>query len=396
MVQTVGQTRIQNPSYIVNRSGVYYYSRRVPLDLRGQFGKKRIMVSLKTKSRDRALASAMVLSEKIESFWNGLRLEAILSTQLPKKVTKGHSPSVNFLDALDIYLRLKGVGKGDNFIRTARRNITELVCYLGNRDISEVSSADAGGFRDHLFDKGLSSSSVKRCFASVRAITRLAITEQGLGIANPFAEIFIPADADKKKRPPIPNDVIQEIQAQCVHINDENRWLIALISDTGLRLSEALGLATADFYLDGPSPYVTVKEHPWRSLKTSSSVRDVPLVGAFLWAAQRIVATGNPFAFPRYTSGNACISNSASAALNKWLKPRVPDGCVIHSFRHSLRDRLRAVECPSEMADAIGGWASTGIGKSYGQGFNLVTKHKWLKAMVESGTSIKIEVMNRL
>jgi integrase len=256
MVQTVGQTRIQNPSYIVNRSGVYYYSRRVPLDLRGQFGKKRIMVSLKTKSRDRALASAMVLSEKIESFWNGLRLEAILSTQLPKKVTKGHSPSVNFLDALDIYLRLKGVGKGDNFIRTARRNITELVCYLGNRDISEVSSADAGGFRDHLFDKGLSSSSVKRCFASVRAITRLAITEQGLGIANPFAEIFIPADADKKKRPPIPNDVIQEIQAQCVRINDENRWLIALISDTGLRLSEALGLATADFYLDGPLPYV--------------------------------------------------------------------------------------------------------------------------------------------
>jgi len=31
MVQTVGQTRIQNPSYIVNRSGVYYYSRRLLL-----------------------------------------------------------------------------------------------------------------------------------------------------------------------------------------------------------------------------------------------------------------------------------------------------------------------------------------------------------------------------
>ena len=65
MVQIVGQTRIQNPPYIVNRSGVYYYSQRVPLDLRGQFGKKRIIVSLKTKSRDRALASAMVLSDKI-------------------------------------------------------------------------------------------------------------------------------------------------------------------------------------------------------------------------------------------------------------------------------------------------------------------------------------------
>ena len=32
-------------------------------------------------------------------------------------------------------------------------------------------------------------------------------------------------------------------------------------------------------------------------------------------------------------------ANSASAALNKWLKPYVPENCVIHSFRHSFRDR---------------------------------------------------------
>ena len=32
------------------------------------------------------------------------------------------------------------------------------------------------------------------------------------------------------------------------------------------------------------------------------------------------------------------------------------DGCVIHSLRHSLRDRLRAIECPADIIDAIGGW----------------------------------------
>ena len=61
------------------------------------------------------------------------------------------------------------------------------------------------------------------------------------------------------------------------------------------------------------------------------------------------------FAFPKYCSEAKCNANSASAALNKWLKPRVPDGCVIHSFRHSLRDRLRAIECPADIIDAIGG-----------------------------------------
>ena len=54
-------------------------------------------------------------------------------------------------------------------------------------------------------------------------------------------------------------------------------------------------------------------------------------------------------------------ANSVSVALNKWLKPRVPDGCVIHSFRHSLRDRLRAIECPADIINAIGGWVTEGV-----------------------------------
>ena len=61
-----------------------------------------------------------------------------------------------------------------------------------------------------------------------------------------------------------------------------------------------------------------------------------------------------------------CSANSASAALNKWLKSRAPSGCVVHSFRHSIRDRLSAVECPPDIADAIGGWSNPGVGKKYG------------------------------
>ena len=96
-----------------------------------------------------------------------------------------------------------------------------------------------------------------------------------------------------------------------------------------------------------------VQKHPWRSLKTLGSERDIPLVGASLWAAQRIVDQGDQFAFPSYTNANKCAANSASGALNKWLKSRVPEACVIHSFRHSLRDRLRAVECPPDIADEL-------------------------------------------
>ena len=72
-------------------------------------------------------------------------------------------------------------------------------------------------------------------------------------------------------------------------------------------------------------------------------------------------ASGSRFLFARYNRGASSNANSASAAINKWLKPRVPEGCVIHSFRHSIRDRLRAVECPSAIVYAIGGWTITGV-----------------------------------
>ena len=38
-------------------------------------------------------------------------------------------------------------------------------------------------------------------------------------------------------------------------VNDPNRWLIALLSDTGMRLSEALGLKIDDIKLNEEIPY---------------------------------------------------------------------------------------------------------------------------------------------
>ena len=43
-----------------------------------------------------------------------------------------------------------------------------------------------------------------------------------------------------------------------------------------------------------------------------------------------------------------------------------------------MRDRLRAVECPKEIIDPIGGWSSTDVGESYGDGFSLSILGKWI------------------
>ena len=161
---------------------------------------------------------------------------------------------------------------------------------------------------------------------------------------------------------------------------------MALIADTGMRLAEGAGLLRSDFIEQDGIFCVNIRSHPWRSLKTSSSARIIPLVGSAKWAAERILAQpdGSKFAFPNYNDGQRTNANSASAALNKWLKSKIGRGYTIHSFRHSMRDRLRAVECPSDVIDQIGGWLTHGVGASYGLGHNHRTLTRWLVDIVKA------------
>ena len=122
------------------------------------------------------------------------------------------------------------------------------------------------------------------------------------------------------------------------------RWLLALISDTGMRLAEAAGLALNDIVLDSEIPYINLKPNESRRLKTKQSSRKIPLIGLSLWAAQQVKSEfSGTYAFPRYTKGGRCNANSASAALNKWVKQITTQPVSLHSFRHALTDRLRAV-----------------------------------------------------
>ena len=168
----------------------------------------------------------------------------------------------------------------------------------------------------------------------------LSIKEYGLSCDNAFAQTFIPDRTDVTRRLPIPTAHLRLVQKACRNTrntDDDLRWLIALISDSEMRLAEAAGLLKADIRLDHEIPHVSLKPHAWRQLKTANSEPVITLVSTSLWAARRTLEyTDTEFAFPRFTNATRCNSNSASATLNKWMKPLVPHGCVIHSFRHSL------------------------------------------------------------
>jgi len=60
----------------------------------------------------------------------------------------------------------------------------------------------------------------------------------------------------------------------------------------------------------------------------------------------------------------------------------VPKGCVINSFKHTQRERRRALQCPSDMIDQIGGWTTAGVGQRYGKGYGLGLLQKIMLGLI--------------
>ena len=76
-----------------------------------------------------------------------------------------------------------------------------------------------------------------------------------MDIRNPFVVVYHDRSACVLVRKPIPLDAIRVVQSQCLAIDDDMRWLIDLISDTGMRLAEGAGLLKQDIVGLETKPY---------------------------------------------------------------------------------------------------------------------------------------------
>ena len=216
----------KNVPYIRCRDGIYYFVRRVPDDVKSYYSSDRISMSLRTKSNGVAIRATKSICQRLDDYWLGLRLQKmdIPAIHLVSSNEDLDDSSPLISDSLDLYLRLKGEGKDKTFIRTATRNVEYIIKVLGNKSIRSYSSIDASKFRDWLIEQGMSLSTVKRVFSSVKAIINLTIQEHGLDINNPFSKTYMPEIEDKQYRQSIPTETIKHIQSLCREYDDDLRW----------------------------------------------------------------------------------------------------------------------------------------------------------------------------
>jgi len=143
-----------------------------------------------------------------------------------------------------------------------------------------------------------------------------------------------------------------------------------ILSETGARPSEIVGLLPEDIKLDAEIPHISITDRRERPLKTTHSQRDIPLIGFALEAFKAM-----PEGFPKYRDK----SDQLSAAVNKFLRENKLFPTKQHSMyslRHSFQDRVLNVNAPDRVQAELMGHKFHR--PKYGDGATLKLKLEWL------------------
>lgn len=255
--------------------------------------------------------------------------------------------------------------------------VTNFLMVLGaDKPVTAVTRSDANAFRrwwgDRIADEGLKASSANIQIGHVSVMLEKVALAHDLDLAPVFAKMRFADDSEQGV--PFPTAFLRDrmlAPGALDGLNDEARRVMFVMMETGMRPSEICGLEAKSIKLDAEIPHVELTPNEHRRLKTKKARRLMPLVGVALKAMQ-----AQPKGFPKY-AGKA---PSMSAIINQYLRANklMPsEDHTLYSLRHSFKDRLRAVEAPGELVDMLMGHSNGG--PSYGAGYMLEQKAKWLQ-----------------
>ena len=361
--------------YTICRSGTYYYNRRVPKHAVKAYGL--FIRQALSRCPIEAEAYAKRLSDVLEGSWSRTT-EIVQPVDIPSVLVSFKPRSFVLSEIAKEYLTLRDIDQKPPTVA-----LSGFISLAGDREVSEYTREDAKLFVRHLEMRENKTATIRRRINSLSAILNYAYAELDLDKRNPFSRLIIKAEGeDSHKRGTFTTEQLKQGYDKALASGSQVKLLMPLLGETGCRLAEIVGLRLEDIDLE--NDLIHIRPNSARRLKTRNSQRTLPLVGYAKLAMEEVLKQADSqYLFPRYIRDGKCYATHASNALNKWLKNDF-GGRTAHCLRHTFRDRLRAVECPMDMIDQIGGWKSvSSIGAGYGKGYSL-------KALGQSLNLIKL------
>jgi integrase len=383
---------IQKLKYLSReKTGLLFYSRQIPAPLRIHYeGRILRRQSLKTHDPSAAAIEALRLAAIDNQIWEALRAgapdietakasmaSAIDLTTLKRVLAIAVKPRKKLSDALTIYLR-KHRGRGQTFTQMAERAFAKAEDILGNPALADIKRTDGRRVMDSMIAEGLKTASIRRYLATISAAVSVAILEFELDQRNPFASLTIPNYLeDARVIPSFSEDELRQIADAGLAQKIEPGLIATMQIETGCRVAEIALLRIEDVHLDGPIPYVEIKEHRehGRRLKTGkSSERVLPLLGCSLEATRIALGleAGGGRLFPRIAKSNP------ASTVNRWLVRTLGEGKASHQTRHAMETRLVLARTDQRLIDQILGHKTGGMGSVYFSGYSLADIFKAL------------------
>ena len=256
---------------------------------------------------------------------------------------------------IDQFLRsLRERNASPHTIKAYTGDLNNFSAYAGSRNWHGIDHVTIRGFLSHLYEKGLSKTSVARSLAALRSLYRW-LAQEGVVEQNPAALVSTPKLP--KKLPRVPtieemNNLLDAKMPEQAAFPERDRLMFELLYGCGIRNSELVGIHLDDIRLSAEAILIRGKGKKERYVPFGDSVKTA--LCAYLPARQRLLAERkkNTNALLINRRGGRLTTRSVGRiikkiAMAKGLPPDVHPHTLRHAFgTHMLEEGadLRAIQ----------------------------------------------------
>jgi integrase/recombinase XerC len=265
--------------------------------------------------------------------------------------------------AIDDFLRhLQEQNSSAHTIKAYAGDLDTFSAYIGSRDFKKIDHIAVRGFLSHLYDRGLSKTSVARALAAVRSLYRW-LAQEGLVEQNPAKLVATPKLS--KKLPRVPtieemNSMLDGKMPEVASFPERDRLLFELLYGCGIRNSELVGINLEDISVNNEAILIRGKGKKERYVPFGGSA--LAALGVYLPWRQKLVATLRSVSKSTNARGTAALLINQRGgrlttrsvgrivkriAVAKGLSPDVHPHTLRHAFgTHMLEEGadLRAIQ----------------------------------------------------
>ena len=262
--------------------------------------------------------------------------------------------------ATDDFLRhLRERNSSPHTIKAYSGDLDIFSSYMGPRDWSKIDHVAIRGFLSHLYDKGLSKTSVARALAAVRSLYRW-LAQEGVVEQNPAKLVSTPRLPKKLPRVPTIEEMNTMLDAKMPEVAsfpERDRLMFELLYGCGIRNSELVGINLEDISLSNEAILIRGKGKKERYVPFGGSA--AAALSAYLPWRHRLLATlkkpsifrGSPPLLVNQRGGRLTTRSVGriikQIAIAKGLSPEVHPHTLRHAFgTHMLEEGadLRAIQ----------------------------------------------------